>query len=119
MKIGNDVFNKQIDWELSESGIWKGKSNKFYRIGKDNSLFTSLDLTDWEYSQDNIWKDINSRYIKIIEDNLFSSSDKENWILLKDRSWQSPAGVLYKLDGDFNLYTKGTQKLYGLINLQN
>lgn len=117
--MGENVFNHHTDWELSDSGIWKGKNNRYYRLGKDNQVYISSDLRDWERHYESIWRDINSRWIKLVDGKLYSSTDKLNWTALKEPFWTSPSGILYKFDDELKLYTKGSSKLYGLIEMQN
>src|ERR1700741_407348 len=98
-------------WGRSESGIWFGDYNTWYKIDKSsieaklsNSIKISYNKKKWQSSNVVAWQDKQGRWYYINNNRLLYTNDNKHWEEVPNRSWLGMDDVWYRLDSNWDLW---------------
>lgn len=110
--IKNDgELPKELSWVKSESGIWFGDYNLWYKLDKlssvaksINSIKVSYNKKKWQSADNVSWHDKQGRWYYIDNNRLLYTNDNKHWEEVPNRSWLGADDKWYRLDANWDLW---------------
>lgn len=98
-------------WVKSESGMWFGDYNTWYKIDKssieskmNNIIKVSYNKKKWIASDIVAWQDKDGKSYYISNNRLLTTSDNKHWVEVPDKTWLGVDNVWYRFDSNWDLW---------------
>lgn len=110
-KDNSGELPKEATWVKSETGVWFGDYNLWYKIDKSstearitNSIKISHNKKKWQSADNVSWHDKQGRWYYIDNNRLLYTNDNKHWLEVPNKTWQGPDDKWYKLDANWDLW---------------
>lgn len=107
----NGELPKESSWVKSETGMWFGDYNTWYKIDNSsmeaklsNAIKLSYNKKKWISSTDVAWQDKEGKWYYISNNRLLCTSDNKHWIEVPSRTWLGIDGVWCRFDANWELW---------------
>jgi len=109
-KPGHSEPPAESFWVKSESGMWLGNYDVWYRIDNAesarllNAIKLSKNKRKWKSSTNVVWQDKQGRWLNISNNRLLWTEDGKHWVDVPNNSWQGIDGKWYRFDSAWELW---------------